>query len=457
MALSFSLRKFPVSGEIKGQCGLPFGCVVQPFAQFDKLPLDTPLRSNLDSVARCSECYAYINKYCLFERGGWVCSLCGNYNDYHRLFHNKYVRESTRSKLPELQDSIVEIKCSAKGMLLEAEEAGDPEEKAAAIPDNVELVGRPVYVAVVDLACGEEFLELVKSSLLAALEALPPVALFGIISFCDKIGLHDVQGKVPIVKYVPLVSAAEGQSPTRLELKDALALEDLLAPVGQFKDSMYAALEALEPMNADGAAAGGRGKRGFGGTIQAVLRYLSGLAAMERVGQLLDPEEAASLAGPTQGSAENGGPEPSFMIGYTGARVMCFLAGAPNHGPGRVERASIPSGSHGRPRKLSASDAATALGCDPSFPYNPATASSPSRPPPSQPAEDQVAVDLGGMSIGGGSEPHPADVVVDPRCALFYADAAAAAAALGIAVDLYAISNEVRRQQRTIHRQDILQ
>jgi secreted protein with Ig-like and vWFA domain len=35
----------------------------------------------------------------------------------------------------------------------------------------------------------EEYLELVKSALLAALEALPPVALFGVITFSDKVGI----------------------------------------------------------------------------------------------------------------------------------------------------------------------------------------------------------------------------------------------------------------------------
>lgn len=46
------------AGEIKGQCGLPFGCVVQPFAQFPTLPLERPLNTNLGDVARCTECYA---------------------------------------------------------------------------------------------------------------------------------------------------------------------------------------------------------------------------------------------------------------------------------------------------------------------------------------------------------------------------------------------------------------
>ena len=44
-----------------------------------------------------------------------------------------------------------------------------------------------MYVAMVDLTCNEEFLELVKTSLLAALEALPGVARFGLITFSNKV------------------------------------------------------------------------------------------------------------------------------------------------------------------------------------------------------------------------------------------------------------------------------
>ncbi len=49
----------------------------------------------------------------------------------------------------------------------------------------------PVYIALVDLGGGgggsHEFIELVRSALEAALEALPPAALFGLITFSDKV------------------------------------------------------------------------------------------------------------------------------------------------------------------------------------------------------------------------------------------------------------------------------
>jgi hypothetical protein len=51
-----------------------------------------------------------------------------------------------------------------------------------------EAGGIPIYIALVDTTCGEDFLELVKSALLAALEALPAAALFGFITFSTKVG-----------------------------------------------------------------------------------------------------------------------------------------------------------------------------------------------------------------------------------------------------------------------------
>lgn len=48
----------------------------------------------------------------------------------------------------------------------------------------------PIFVALVDASRGadEEFLESVRSGLRAALEALPPPALFGLVTFSDVVG-----------------------------------------------------------------------------------------------------------------------------------------------------------------------------------------------------------------------------------------------------------------------------
>ncbi len=45
----------------------------------------------------------------------------------------------------------------------------------------------PVYVALVDVCCGEEALELARSALQAALEALPAAARFGLVTFSHRV------------------------------------------------------------------------------------------------------------------------------------------------------------------------------------------------------------------------------------------------------------------------------
>ena len=47
--------------------------------------------------------------------------------------------------------------------------------------------GQPIYIALIDLTCSLDFLELVKSGLLAALEAVPSASLFGLVTFSHKV------------------------------------------------------------------------------------------------------------------------------------------------------------------------------------------------------------------------------------------------------------------------------
>lgn len=111
-------------------------------------------------------------------------------------------------------------------------------------------------------AASEEFLELVKSALLAALEgwllihllnikfifftrrkfnvcfllsfdqALGPGSLFGLATFSHKIGLYDVQGPIPVVKNVFIPH--DSDSALSMELQDVMPLLSFLAPVCLF-------------------------------------------------------------------------------------------------------------------------------------------------------------------------------------------------------------------------------
>lgn len=60
---------------------------------------------------------------------------------------------------------------------------------------NGSIFARPAYVAVIDVACDADFLELVRSALLAALLAVGPQALFGIVTVSHRIGIYDTQAR----------------------------------------------------------------------------------------------------------------------------------------------------------------------------------------------------------------------------------------------------------------------
>lgn len=172
-----------------------------------------------------------------------------------------------------------------------------------------EMQPTPVYVAAVDLSASEEFLELIKSALLAALEALGPGSLFGLATFSYKVGLYDVQGPIPVVKNVFVPPDSDGNLP--VELEDVMPLSSFLAPVDTCKDRIASALETLRPTTSwERASAAGQGLdgvllggRGFGAAMEALLNYL----------------------GSEYGNT------------YALARIFAFLSGPPDFGVGQLD------------------------------------------------------------------------------------------------------------------------
>jgi hypothetical protein len=59
--------------------------------------------------------------------------------------------------------------------------------------------------------------------------ALSPGSLFGLVTFSHKIGLYDIQGAVPVVKYVVIPADNDGKISVALE--DVMPLQFFLAPV----------------------------------------------------------------------------------------------------------------------------------------------------------------------------------------------------------------------------------
>ncbi|XP_038723102.1 protein transport protein Sec24-like At3g07100 isoform X2 [Tripterygium wilfordii] len=288
MAVRATVSRFPMDPDASDNSGLPWGVTVTPFSGTDENGGQPTYGSGGDLLPRCENCYAYFNTYCELEQWAWSCSLCGTLNG---LSSQNIGRYSHPQSCPEMMSSFIDLEMPLEGSEAEAMQA------------------RPVYVAAVDLSSSEEFLELTKSALQAALEALAPGSLFGLATFSHKIGLYDVQGPIPVVKNVFIPQDSEHTLP--IELEDVMPLLQFLAPVDTCKDRITAALETLRPTTSwerttgagqglDGVLMGGRG---FGVAMEALLNYLG---------------------------SEYGN---TFAL----ARVFAFLSGPPDYGAGQLD------------------------------------------------------------------------------------------------------------------------
>ncbi|KAG4198353.1 hypothetical protein ERO13_A05G080300v2 [Gossypium hirsutum] len=265
----------PIDPDSQEASGVPWGLTVTPFAAKDEND-QAPPAYGLDGhlLPRCENCYAYFNTYCELDQWAWNCSLCSTLNGLSAQAISRY---SHPQSLEGSEDQM--------------------------------LHARPVYVAAVDLSSSEEFLELTKSALQAALEALAPGSLFGLVTFSHKIGLYDVQRPILVVKNVFVHQDTEGILP--IELEDVMPLLQFLAPVETCKDRITSALETLRPITSwertpgagqvlDGMLMGGRG---FGAAMEALCNYFG---------------------------SEYGN---TFAL----ARVFAFLSGPPDYGPGQLD------------------------------------------------------------------------------------------------------------------------
>ncbi|XP_024987172.1 protein transport protein Sec24-like At3g07100 isoform X1 [Cynara cardunculus var. scolymus] len=286
MALRATVVRFPSDPDAQESSGLPWGVTVTPFASKDENGNSPVYGSGGDLIPRCENCWAYYNTYCDQDQWAWTCSLCGTLNG---LSSETIARYSLPESAPENMSSFVDLELPLEG-------------------SEEDMQARPVYVAAIDLASSEEFLELTKSALLAALEALAPGSLFGLATFSHKLGLYDVQGPIPVVKNVFLPQDSDGTLP--IELEDAMPLFSFLAPVETCKDRIASALETLRPTSSwDGTGSGQGldrillGGRGFGLAMETLISYLG---------------------------SEHGN---TFAL----ARIFAFLSGPPDYGPGQLD------------------------------------------------------------------------------------------------------------------------
>ncbi|PON65445.1 Sec23/Sec [Parasponia andersonii] len=287
MAVRATVSRFPIDSDAQENSGLPWGVTVTPFAAMDEENRSPEYGTDDQILPRCENCWAYFNVHCSMDQWSWTCCLCSQLNGFTSKTTALY---SIPQSCPELRSSFVDLELPDEG-------------------SDGGLQPQPVYVAAIDLSSSEEFLELTKSALLAALEALGPGSLFGLATFSHKLGLYDVQGPIPVVKNIFIPPDTEGT--ISVELEDVMPLLQFLAPVETCKDRIASALETLRPTTSwERTAAAGQGLdgvlmggRGFGVAMEALFNYLG---------------------------SEYGN---TFAL----ARIFTFLSGPPDYGAGQLD------------------------------------------------------------------------------------------------------------------------
>ncbi|GMH33418.1 hypothetical protein BSKO_01252 [Bryopsis sp. KO-2023] len=409
----FSLDAFPATEQLKNLCGLPFGLTLQPFARAPHLAVDKEAKKQTSSqLPRCSECYSYINAYCGVDRDGFTCSLCGTYNPFSITSKLRYCRPGVpAASLPELCTNLIEVECE-EPIREEEEEEHDSDALQWSLPEGV-----PVYIALVDTVCSNEFLDCVKTALAAALEAMPASAMFGLISFDDRVRMFDAKGPVPVCKSIGVMD----DGPLLTPLEDIVALQRLLTPVGQFKDSILVALETLEcsqgsptsnlmdapqVVSVELEMKFSQPSRGqcFGAALQGVLQYLHPLSKHT-------PQDSfnPSMAGKNS----------------TAIRLLSFLNGPPTLAHGSVADYLLARESmrNKEPEKRSAETIATTLDMATSV-------------------ELEMGVEMGVNQPGGVNPEDQEHESARSIVSSFYGQAALVAASMGVTIDLFSVGRE---------------
>ena len=81
---SWTVDRLPRDARQKKDSGLPFGAFVSPFGEMKKrrtLSSEasvTKKREEAAKIARCNNCFGYVNAFCTFDEDGFNCALCGH-------------------------------------------------------------------------------------------------------------------------------------------------------------------------------------------------------------------------------------------------------------------------------------------------------------------------------------------------------------------------------------------
>ncbi|KAK5575557.1 hypothetical protein RB653_006690 [Dictyostelium firmibasis] len=269
MNVRFSSQRFPVNLEVKEGSGSIFGCVIQPFKN------NFRHQENSKNIGRCKKCFAYINNFVKFERGGWICNICEslnkiNYTGYNNIDDSsgdnddddnddddddddnennsrqqhqisRYARPN-RELLPELSNSSIELLVDQDQFNGNGEIGNGQESLPDSIPYSmIPLMINPIYIAIVDYSGNQEQHDAITQGLEALIHALPNNALFGLITYSTRIGLYNLNTSTPLIKFVENI--------TDFNFSDILSIEKFLVNKGKNESNIIKAIQSIPLIN----------------------------------------------------------------------------------------------------------------------------------------------------------------------------------------------------------------
>ena len=308
----FTSQHFPANREVKEASGLPWGCIIQPFRS---IPNNAITSIPASRIARCEHCYAYINPFVRFGKTSWACSLCRQLN--HIPAH--YADVKSRTERPELVNRLIEYE------LDEVEKGGVDEGRMEE--------EYPTYIFCVDVSGNSDYIELVKSSILAALEALSPEVFVGICVFSDKIGLYDLRCSVPHVRNTRIHTNGF----CSVALEDMFPLKEFLVKLGTSKDNICAAVESIEA-RFPSSVAGNENVRPSSLSTHTDSKHTNPTSTSTST------STSNTKSGSTEGVRCGFGSTLEYIVNYLSSverqvngRLLLFLANRPNYGAGALE------------------------------------------------------------------------------------------------------------------------
>lgn len=286
---------------------VPVGCFFTPLKEKTDPNTQAPPLHYDPVLCTRQTCKAVLNPYCQvdFRTKSWNCPFCFQRNP----FPANYAMITEENLPPELVPQFTTVEYTLA--------------RATTMP--------PIFLFVVDTCVSNEELVALKESLQTSLSLLPPESYVGLITFGRMIQVHELGCQGISRSYV--FKGTKEVSPRQIQDILGMTLGRPQGPGGQ------------HPVQQTGPAKGGAPAMPGGAGAASVNKFLQPLKSCDMfINDLIDDIQADPWPVPQGHRHQRAtGTALSVAIGLievcfpnTGARVLTFLGGACNNGPGSV-------------------------------------------------------------------------------------------------------------------------